>query len=389
MALPPKLPPRVPTPAQVAQQVAETAQTPPQQVEPSDADQADWRQTISTGSLLLDKAISGNKTRYGGMPGGFVMEIIGPPQAGKTTILGEMWGNAQRAGGECRFLDPEYRLDASYCEQFGVKVGQEDIDHPNTVDDVFEFLAGPIESKSYGSTVKNKRNKDKAWSPNPDTINFLGVDSLASLASRMEVEQGDKMGMRQPKDFSTGFRVAKKHIGHHNIIMACSNQLRTNTDTGRDTSPGGNAIGHYSTIRISLRIVKILTNKVKVKGREVEMSYGKLVKATVFKNSLDVSPRSVPLYLIDHYGVDDIRANLQWLKDNGGFDEQVEDPKTKKVTWKEAASYRVGGKKFMGLDLAVRAVEEQGLEQEIRDQVVELYDYIESQIQVPRKGKVR
>ena len=61
MALPPKLPPRISTPASVARQVVENTQAPPQQVEKG---LTDWSVTASTGSTLLDKAISGLKCKY-------------------------------------------------------------------------------------------------------------------------------------------------------------------------------------------------------------------------------------------------------------------------------------------------------------------------------------
>ena len=77
-------------PAQVLE-----AMTQPAQVEPV----VSWRDTVSTGSLLLDLAISGGRTRYGGLPGGILVEVFGMPSMGKTTILAETIENAQRLGG--------------------------------------------------------------------------------------------------------------------------------------------------------------------------------------------------------------------------------------------------------------------------------------------------
>jgi len=371
----------------IAQTVEKSAHTPPQQIV---QEKADWRETISTGSLLLDKAISGNKTRYGGIPGGFLVEIFGPNSVGKTTLLGELWGNAQRAGGECRFDDPEHRLDADYCKTFGIKVNQEDIGRPETVEEVFDTLIGPVESRSVGSTVKNKRNTDKAWKPDPSKINFLAEDSLAALAGRMEMEQGDKMGSHRAKEFSEGLRLAKGHISKYNIIMACSNQLRIDIKSGAKKPTGGEAIPFYASVRISLKLAypkSQLIKKIKLgpAEREEERIYGILVEATVVKNSLDAPYRSAPLRLLFNYGVDDIGANLQWLKDHGAFDSI--DERTGKVT--KASSYQVGDKKYVSLEAATKAVEDQNLEQEIRDLVVDLWDEIEDQIRPKRKEKYR
>ena len=50
------------------------------------------------------------------------------------------------------------------------------------------------------------------------------------LDTRMELDQGDKMGQRRAKEFSQGFRIAKGHFRKHNIIAICTNQIRDNVD---------------------------------------------------------------------------------------------------------------------------------------------------------------
>ena len=51
---------------------------------------------ISTGSTLLDLAVSWERVRGGGLPAGILVEIFGPPSSGKTTFLCEIAGGAQR-----------------------------------------------------------------------------------------------------------------------------------------------------------------------------------------------------------------------------------------------------------------------------------------------------
>lgn len=396
MALPPRLPPRPATPAQVAQQVSENAQAPPQQVEKG---LTDWTVTASTGSTLLDKAISGLKCKYGGLPGRMIVEISGPPGSGKTTIMAEILGSVQRLGGEIKIDDPEARLDEQYCHKMGVHLPMvkakdkdgsdilipdpEAYSQPDTVTDVIEGIVGPLET--HGD--KTRRNKAKAWCPDPGFINGRGTDSLASLSTRMEMEQGDKMGQRRAKELSEGMRVIARHIHHHNILLVFTNQLRDNVDGGqwapKKITPGGNAIPYYSSVRI------MLSSMGKLRKDNKSDPYGKMIKAEVSKNSKDIEWRSAPIYLIFGYGIDDIRANLQWLKDNGAFDEEVENPKTGKIEIKKASSYRVGDKKYISLALAVAAVEEQNLEQEIKDMVVDLWDILEAEKRPNRKDKVR
>ena len=62
---------------------------------------------ISTGSTLLDLAISGGRKRGGGLPGGILVEIFGPSGCGKTVLLCEIAGGVQRQKGKIMFRDPE------------------------------------------------------------------------------------------------------------------------------------------------------------------------------------------------------------------------------------------------------------------------------------------
>lgn len=73
---------------------------------------------ISTGSTLLDLAISGGRVRGGGIPGGIFVEAFGPPSSGKTVLLCEIAGAIQRQGGEVMFYDPEARLNKKFAEVF-------------------------------------------------------------------------------------------------------------------------------------------------------------------------------------------------------------------------------------------------------------------------------
>ena len=45
---------------------------------------------ISTGSTLLDLAISGKRVHGGGLPSGILVEVFGPSGSGKTVLLSEI-----------------------------------------------------------------------------------------------------------------------------------------------------------------------------------------------------------------------------------------------------------------------------------------------------------
>ena len=152
---------------------------------------------ISTGSSLLDLAISGGRIRGGGIPGGIIIEVFGPSGSGKTAILAELCASAQAKGGDICFLDPEARLDREYCLIYGLSLPDENYYRPDTVTEMFDLIW-------------------KWEPPSSGTINVIAADSLAALSTEMEMEDEDKMGMRRAKEFSEGLRKTCRLIANNN-----------------------------------------------------------------------------------------------------------------------------------------------------------------------------
>src|SRR5574343_737367 len=351
---------------EIAEQIEQSALDAPQLAKQP----VNWRTTVSTGALTLDLAISGLKTKYGGLPGGCIVEIYGENSVGKSSLLLELWAACQRAGGECHYLEPEAKMDAAYLRTFGIYVNQEDILHPSTVTDMEYFIIGPLVTSKYGNTTSTKRDLSKAWRPDPKFINYLGVDSLAAFSSEMEMLQGDKMGMKRPKDFSEFFRRVADHVVRHNLLIVCSNQVRVVDGDFQPT--GGMATGFYTTIRIGLRRGKDLVKEVSLPGQEKadKLVYGHELYFYVLKNHLDYPHRSGKLRLLYNYGLDDLGSNLEWLQTHGGL------PELKGKTYAAAFPH------------ALRWCEENSLEVEVREAVVKRWNELEAMRPV-RKEKVR
>ena len=317
------------------------------------------RMVTSTGSTELDLAISGAVIRGGGVPAGILMEAFGPNSSGKTVLLMEMAGTVQRNNGESHFNDPEGRLDKLFAKQFDFHVDPKYMGQPDTVTEVFTHL-----------------NK---WEPkNLSVVNGLFTDSLAALSTNLEMDNddGDKMGMRRAKEFSEGLRKACRLIKRKNFIMVCSNQIRDKGDAyGEDfTVPGGKAVGFYASVRLRFYPPTKLKSKEKTIGKKkVVKVIGTKVRVEVYKNSTDVAYRTATLYLINGYGIDDIRANLQYIKD-----------------YTTNKTYTVNGENMgVSMDDAIHKVETRGLEKELKEQVIDLWETIESKFKIERKKKVR
>jgi len=94
--------------------------------------------TVSTGSTLLDLAISGGRVRGGGLPAGILVEIFGPSGSGKTVLLSSIAGCIQEKGGLVKFHDPEARINPTFSKMFGMKLEDGDYYRPDTVPEVFK-----------------------------------------------------------------------------------------------------------------------------------------------------------------------------------------------------------------------------------------------------------
>jgi len=320
-----------------------------------------WKDTLSTGSTLLDLAISSGRKRGGGIPGGILMEVYGKSGSGKTSILSELCGSAQAKGGDIMFQDPEARLDEEYSKTYGVNVPKDCYYQPNTVTEMFE-------------------NFDK-WKPQTKHMNVMAADSLAALSTDLEMTKGDKMGMRRAKEFSTEFRKKCRLINERQWIIACSNQVRQG-DFG-DITPGGRAVEFYASLRISVNQKEKLTKEKEItwkgedgkpagKSKKIIRAYGILSNCVVTKSSIDKPYREVPIYIVFDYGIDDIRGNLQWLKDTLGL-----------------TTYRAVNKSYQVLDQAIAWIEQNNLEGALREEVIDLWEEVEERFKQNRKQKKR
>lgn len=315
---------------------------------------------VSTGSTLLDLAISGGRFRGGGIPGGILVEIFGPSGAGKTVLLCEIAGAVQRQGGEVLFKDPEARLNKQFARMFDLNPDIIDYSTPDTVPEVFKSV------REWTPTSKKK-------------INGAFADSLAALSTDLEMTNtdGDKMGMRRAKEFSEQCRLTCRELAEKNLLMVCSNQVRQNADAGpygqKFASPGGMAIGFYASLRLRcMGAIKIKEEKT-IAGKKVKKVIGVETQIEVFKSSIWKPYRTAPITIIFDYGVDDIRSNLQFIK-----------------SMTTNTQYTVSGEALgKSMESAIEAVEDEGLEEVLKEEVIDLWEEIESKFEKERKPKRR
>jgi protein RecA len=315
---------------------------------------------ISTGSTLLDLAISGGRVRGGGIPSGIFVEIFGPNQSGKSVLLSEIAGAVKRRGGEVQFHDPEARLNAIFAELFDLNVKEIELTQPDTVTEVFEAV--------------------RKWKPKSQkVVNGIFADSLAALSTQLEMgaEEGDKMGMRRPKEFSEQLRRTCRELPKKNYLMVCSNQIRDNVGGGdwgpRYKTPGGKALEHYPSLRLQTKILSKIKPKRKIAKKEETRVTGIEIQVEVIKSSVWKPHRKAPLTIIFDYGIDDIGENLRFLKDFTG-----------------SSTYILGGSVLAkNRRDSTRIIEDANAEGELREAVIDLWEEIEEKFDSDRKPKQR
>lgn len=309
---------------------------------------------ISTGSTLLDLAISGGRKRGGGIPAGILTEVFGPSGTGKTVLLCEIAGNVVKQGGQVMFRDPEARLNTQFAKMFGLNVEEIDYDIPATVVEVFE----PV----------------RKWNPeSKDKVHGVFVDSLAALTTEWEADGKDQYGMRRAKEFSEQLRLTCRTLREKNLIMVCSNQVRQNLDAGpygqKYKAPGGEAVGFYSSLRLRCIGAHKITEEKTIRGNKIKKVVGVETEIEVFKSSVWKPFNRATVTIIYDYGIDDIKENLKFVKEMTG-----------------GSVYTLGGEKLSNsIKEAIRIVEEDNLEEKLREEVIELWEEIEGAFGSERK----
>lgn len=302
--------------------------------EPEDDDinfefHGDMKNTVSTGSTLLDLAISGNRKHGGGIPGGIIVEMFGASSSGKTQLMGEICASIQAQGGKVRLGDPEAKFDSAYAAKYGFNIGPDTIYMPDTPAEVYKEIHNFVPT---GNGI----------------IDCIATDSIAALIAQAETVPmdeetkkkkkltedpmiADKMGGMKPKEMHALIRKAARKLKKSSILCLFTNQVHDSMSSyGSKTNvPGGHAVPFFATLRIRLSMDKKIMEKVGfvrelgkdkdgkpiTKRIEHEKIIGIETTATLIKNHIDDPFREAPLRIIFKHGFDDIGANLQWLKD--------------------------------------------------------------------------
>ena len=217
---------------------------------------------IPSGSLLLDQALG-----IGGYPKGRIIEIYGPESSGKTTLALHAIAEVQKKGGRAAFIDAENAIDPVYAKALGVNIDELILSQPDSGEQGLNIMLMLIESGA---------------------VDLVVVDSVAALIPQMELdgEMGDQQVGLQARMMSKAMRKLAGIINRNDCTAIFINQLRLKVGVvygNPETTPGGQALKYYASVRIDIRKSEVIKNGTDPVGNKVKVKIAKNKVAAPFK----------------------------------------------------------------------------------------------------------
>lgn len=222
----------------------------------------------STGLPSLDQRLSG------GLPAGRVVEIYGPEASGKTSLVLQCIGQAQKDGGSAAFIDAEHALDPVWAETLGVNIDDLSFSQPDSGEQALEIVDLLVRSGAF---------------------DIIAVDSVAALTPKAEIEgeMGDSHVGLQARLMSQALRKITSSVKNSGTTVIFINQLRMKIGVpfgSPETTSGGNALKFYASVRMDTRRVERIK-----RGDEV---VGAVTRVKLVKNKVGrpFTKADLPLY---------------------------------------------------------------------------------------------
>ena len=340
---------------------------------------------LSTGSTLLNLACTSNWK--GGLAKGKYFFFVGDSASGKTfltlTCLAE--ASINPAFDKYRFIydDVEGGALMDFEKYFGKRV-VERLEPPQVDKERAPIYSRTIEEFYF--------NLDDALTGEEPCIYIL--DSMDGLSSEPELDkfQERKIAARKNKDVagsygdgkaktnSMGIRTSLSKLRDTGSILIVVNQTRDNVGAGvfesKKTRSGGHALTFYATIEIWSSV----GSRIKKTVRGIERTIGVNCRVRVKKNRITGRERTVDLPIYYHIGIDDIGSCVDYL--------------VREKQWsKSKGKSLIDTGDDLGLDQPVsrreliKRIESEGLEQEVRSLVAEVWAEVESACEENRKPR--
>lgn len=243
---------------------------------------------IPTGSVGLNVALG-----VGGYPRGRVIEIYGPESSGKTTLAIHAMAETQKQGGIAAIIDAEHAFDRFYAEKLGVDTDNLLIAQPDSGEQALDIADELIRSAA---------------------VDLIVIDSVAALTPKAEIEgdMGDNKVGLQARLMSQALRKLTATINKTQTTCIFINQLREKIGVmfgNPETTPGGNALKFYASVRLDIRKVGQIKDGDNVVGNQVRVK--------VIKNKVAPPFRKAEFDLMFNEGISKVGELIDLGTENG------------------------------------------------------------------------
>jgi recombination protein RecA len=268
------------------------------------ADEKTHYEFVSSGCTLIDCVLGG------GYPLGRISNIIGDKSTAKTGLATEAVVNFMRKypKGIAAYRDTEAAFDKQYAKAMGMPI--EDIDFGKEHIQTVEQFADDFDS-FLSRCVKN------------DAPGFYVVDSLDALSDTDEMERDigkGTFGTAKAKLLGLFFRTRVHKIEQSRAHLMVVSQVRDNIGAmfgEKHKRSGGHALDFYASQFLWLSHLETLTKEI----NKIKRPYGIDIKARAKKNKIGLPFRDARFTFRFGYGVEDVEACAEWLKEIGRLKE--------------------------------------------------------------------
>lgn len=262
-------------------------------------------QAISTGSIAVNAAIG---PYCPGVPLGRLSQIFGSEGSGKSLLCCQILGEAQRQGYATFLVDRERHYTKDWFERFGGDSEKVYDLQPATLEDCFSM----VESAAHYTRDNYKGG-------------VFVIDSLQSLptATQFEADSGTAEGLSALARYLSA-RLGRyiEHIDRGNLALVVVGQRRENPAPfvrviDREYTPGGNALMHFSVLRLKMTAKARIYETDEDTGEEYGVGF--TTRVEVIKNDVGgLAPgKVIELDFMDGSGSDDTRSLFQIAKNLG------------------------------------------------------------------------
>ena len=185
---------------------------------------------IPSGAPPLDSLLGG------GWPRGAIVELFGPPSAGKTTLLLRSAAHAQSLGLTAAWIDADHTFDPAYAATLGVRVESLPVARPGSAEEAMEVALRLTLSRA---------------------VDLIVVDSAAALVPVLELEAqiGDSSPGLHSRVLASGLRKLAAACRRTGTAVLFTNHARhagTGSSPEETVSAGGPPLKLHASVRLSV-----------------------------------------------------------------------------------------------------------------------------------------